>query len=55
MRKYKVVQTGPKIQLRGEKGGLLRVLYQAGIAERVSGVAKIPTSSQPITAVRNLK
>ncbi len=55
MRKYSAVQTGPKIQLGGENGGLLRVLYQVGIAERVKGVLMIPMSSQPITAIKNLK
>jgi len=41
--------------LGGEKEGLLRVLYQLEIADSVKGVAKIPTSSQPITETANLK
>ena len=54
MRKYNIVQAGPKTQLGGAKTGLLSVMYQEGIAESVNGVPKIPTNSQPITEMISL-
>lgn len=43
---YKTVQTGPKIQLGGEKAGLFRVEYQVGIEEAVKNDPKIPAPKQ---------
>lgn len=43
--KYNRVQTGPKIQLGGEKGGLMRYAYHPPMAAMVNGVDTIPTSS----------
>ncbi len=54
MKKYKSVQTGPKIQLGGAKNGLFSDAYQVGIAEMANGVPKNPTNSQPITETINL-
>lgn len=54
IRKYKIVQTGPKSQLGGEKKGLLRVAYHVGMALMVNGVPARPTNSQRIMEAMSL-
>ena len=46
IKKYNVVQTGPKIKLGGLKKGLLRLAYHVGIWESVKTEPKIPIASQ---------
>jgi hypothetical protein len=54
IRKYKRVQTGPKIQLGGAKKGLFSVAYQVGIADIVNTLPKTPMSSQPTIEIISL-
>jgi hypothetical protein len=42
IRKYKVIQTGPNIQLGGAKKGFSSVTYQTGIASKVINEPNIP-------------
>lgn len=48
MSAYRIVQTGPNIQLGGLRAGLASVIYQVGIADAVKNVPIIPASSQMI-------
>ncbi len=43
---YRVIQTGAKIQLGGEKAGLFKVTYQVGIEETVKNEPIIPAPKQ---------
>ena len=52
--RYRIVQTGPNIQLGGEKDGLFRVEYQVGIEAKVKGMLITPISSQTAIEVISL-
>lgn len=54
IRKYRTIQTGPKIQAGGLRTGLLSVLYQVGIEEIVKNDPAIPANSETAIAVINL-
>jgi len=42
IRKYKIIQTGPNIQLGGAKKGFSNVIYQSGTASKVNKEPNIP-------------
>jgi hypothetical protein len=53
--KYKINQTGPKIQFGGLKEGFFSPSNQIGIFLDVKNAPKIPTSSQEIILIINFK
>ena len=53
IKKYSVVQTGPKTQGGGLNGAFCKVAYQVEIAGRVKIVPKKPTPSQIIISANN--
>ena len=55
IKKYKIVQTGAKIQFGGEKEGFTSPAYQVGIEAIVKGVLSKPTSSQATTDIISLE
>jgi len=55
MRKYKIVQTGPNIQLGGLNAGFTSPAYQIEIAEIVKTEPITPANSDNIIAITNLK
>ena len=54
IKRYKILQTGPKTQFGGEKLGLLKSRYQVFIALIVNGVLATPINSQPRIEIINL-
>ena len=42
IRKYKIIQTGPNIQLDGAKKGFSNVIYQPGIDLKVNNEPNTP-------------
>ena len=55
MRRYRVVQTGAKIQLGGASSGLVRKAYQSGMAERVKSAPMRPAVWQMMMARMSLR
>jgi hypothetical protein len=53
IKKYSVVQTGPKTQGGGLNGAFCKVAYQVGIEGSVKIVPKNPTPSQTIISANN--
>jgi hypothetical protein len=55
IRKYKIIQTGPKIQDGGENQGFTNVGNQFDTEEKVKSEPKTPADSQMIIGITNLK
>ena len=55
IRRYRVIQAGPKTQLGGVKKGFFRASYQVGIAGVVKNAPMIPASWQTIMLTKSFK